>query len=313
MKQKNITIVTPVFNDWDCIEHLILDIGKALGDTVNSIQLLLINDCSTDVPPASFSAPQYIQVKRLNLDLNIGHQRAILIGLCYSLENDLNSDFFIVMDSDGEDNPMCIKEFLSKSESSKADKVVFAKRTKRSETWSFKLFYRFYKLIFKLLTGESISFGNFSCIPKSFLPKVCNDPNFWNHYSSAIIKSKIPFESIHTERSKRYVGKSKMNFNTLFIHGLSSLSVYIESIIIRILKLSVLILLALTICVFIVIYVKYFTLLAIPGWATYIFGFLFNILITVVLFNLLMILIHLNNRSKPITKPLSFYKTFIHN
>ena len=161
------------------------------------------------------------------------------------------------------------------------------------------------------MTGASISFGNFSCIPKAILNRVCNEPNFWNHYSSSMIKSNIPFDSIPTERSKRYSGVSKMNLNGLVLHGLSSLSVYMEAVIIRVLKLSLLLFLFLILCLFVVVYVKYFTPLAIPGWATYIFGFLFNILITVGLFNLLIILSHLNTRNKPISQPLSFYNTLI--
>lgn len=309
--KKSVTIVTPVFNDWNCLNSLVNDIGKVIGDTINTIHIVAINDCSVDAPPDTYSTPSNVKLEILNLVTNVGHQRAILIGLCHCFETEVDSDYFVVMDSDGEDNPKYITELVRKCESIKIDSVVFAKRSKRSEKWSFKLFYRIYKMIFRVLTGASISFGNFSCIPKSILYRVCNEPNFWNHYSSSMIKSNIPFSSIPTERSKRYSGNSKMNLNNLILHGLSSLSVYMEAVIIRVLKFSVLIFLFLVVCLCVVVYVKYFTSLAIPGWATYIFGFLFNILITVVLFNLLIILSHLNTRNKPISRPLSFYSTLI--
>ena len=311
--KNNITIVTPVFNDWECLNHLISDVRKTLEGTVDKIHIIAVNDCSTELPDGQMSIPENLTFEKLDLITNIGHQRAILIGLCHCLENQIDSDYIIVMDCDGEDKPEYLKELLIKCEHSGNQEVIFAQRSKRSETWSYKIFYLLYKLFFRLLTGEFISFGNFSCIPKSILIKICNEPNFWNHYSSAMIKSNILFSFIPAEKGKRYVGTSKMNFNKLILHGLSSISVYIESIIVRILKLNFIIFLLLMSSFVTVIYVKYFTELAIPGWATYVFGFLFSILITVGLFSLLIILTHLNSRSRPINTPLSFYKTLIHN
>lgn len=311
--KKNITIVTPVFNDWDCLQHLVINIAKALENKVHTIRLVVVNDCSIELPSNTFEVPNNMMFDQLNLITNIGHQRAILTGLCYCYESQFDSDYIIVMDSDGEDNPKYIQELVDKCESSEVKKVVFAKRSKRSEALYFRVFYKIYILIFKFLTGVSISFGNFSCIPKSLLSRICNESDFWNHYSAAMIKSRIPYDTIPTERSQRYTGTSKMNVNNLILHGLSSLSVHVESIIVRILKLNFLVFLLLILCAFVVFYVKYFTALAIPGWATYIFGFIFNILITIGLFNLLIILSHLSNRNRPISSPLSFYKSLVKN
>jgi len=254
MKSK-IAIVTPVFNDWVCLKHLISDISKSLEGKVETIHLVAVNDCSTEMSNTSFDLGASMTFEQLNLITNVGHQRAILIGLCHCLEQQLDVDYVVVMDSDGEDNPKYILELLEQSKGFD-NKVVFAKRSKRSEKFSFKLFYKLYKIFFRLLTGKSISFGNFSCIPKSVLPRICNEPNFWNHYSSAMIKSKISFERIDTERSKRYAGTTKMNINSLILHGLSSISVYVESIIVRILKLNFVIFLLLVCCGLVVLYVR---------------------------------------------------------
>jgi len=306
-----ITIVTPVYNDWDSLAHLISNVHETLNGTMSTINFIVVNDGSSELPPDSMSIPDNIRLKRLDLITNVGHQRAILIGLCYCIENIDDSVYTIVMDSDGEDNPKDIKKLLNKCETSETDKVIFAKRSKRSEAWLFKAFYRFYKIIFRILTGESLFFGNYSCIPQSILPRIGNEPNFWNHYCSSIIKSNIPYDSEPTERGKRYSGTSKMNMNSLILHGLSSLSVYIESIIIRILKFSILIFILLVVCLFIIVYLKYFTELTIPGWTSFIFSSIFNILVTVLLFNSLIILTHLNSRKQPIARPISFYKDLI--
>ncbi|WP_367388124.1 glycosyltransferase [Lewinella sp. LCG006] len=310
MKNK-VTIVTPVYNDWKCLEYLIQDINTSLASKFDAINLVVVNDCSVELPIMPIEIPKKITYSQVDLVLNVGHQRAILIGLCYCYEQQIDSEFIIVMDSDGEDNPKYINHFIDQANSSSKGQIIFANRSKRSESLTFKLFYFLYKKAFRLLTGSSISFGNFSCIPKSSLSKICNNPSFWNHYSASVIKSKLPYDLIITERSKRYFGVSKMNFNSLILHGLSSLSVYIESIIIRVLKLSFLIFILMIIIGVSVLSIKYFSEYAIPGWATNVFGFIFNLLITVLLFNLLIILTHLNNRNKPITKPIDFYKQII--
>lgn len=310
MKNK-VTIVTPVYNDWICLEHLIKDINKSLAEKFDVINLVVVNDCSFELPIETIETPKKMTYSQVDLVTNVGHQRAILVGLCYCLEQKIDSEFIIVMDSDGEDNPKYINQFLDNANSSRKDQIIFANRSKRSESLTFRLFYFLYKKVFKLLTGSSISFGNFSCVPKSLLSQICNNPSFWNHYSASVIKSKLPYTLIPTERSKRYFGTSKMNFSNLILHGLSSLSVYIESIIIRVLKLSFLIFIFLIIIGISVLFTKYFSEYAIPGWATNVFGFILNLLITVILFNLLIILTHLSNRDKPISKPISFFKQII--
>jgi len=310
MKNK-VTIVTPVYNDWTCLEYLIQDINKSLAGKFDVINLVVVNDCSFELPITAIEVPQNMTYSQVDLVTNVGHQRAILVGLCYCLEQKIDSEFIIVMDSDGEDNPIYINHFLDKANSSSKDQIIFANRSKRSEDLTFRLFYFLYKKVFKLLTGSSISFGNFSCVPKSLLSQICNNPSFWNHYSASVIKSRLPYTLLATERSKRYFGVPKMNFSNLILHGLSSLSVYIESIIIRILKLSFFIFILLIIIGIGVLFTKYFSEYAIPGWATNVFGFILNLLITVILFNLLIILTHLSNRDKPIFKPISFYRQII--
>jgi polyisoprenyl-phosphate glycosyltransferase len=305
---KKIILVTPVYNDWLCLEKLTAEVFKTPQLQEYSIQILAVNDCSTVIPSSRLLETISPKVEILDLLVNVGHQRAILVGLCYALEHYRACDYIVVMDSDGEDNPHDIPRLIALCQQLEDQKVIFAKRSKRSEPLVFRIMYQWYKLSFRMLTGDSISFGNFSVIPRYVLERICHDPNFWNHYSSAMLKSRIPLDFVPSERSKRYFGHSNMNFNSLVIHGLSSISVYMECITVRILKVSLLVFFLLLLGFASVVYVKFFTDMAIPGWATYIFGFLFNALITVTVFNLLIILMQLNSRNKPIEMPFKFYK-----
>lgn len=70
---------------------------------------------------------------------NLGHQRAIAIGLAY-VEAEMSQDLVIVMDADGEDNPYKIDKLLTKYYQAKTPQIVFARRSKRSESRKFQLF-----------------------------------------------------------------------------------------------------------------------------------------------------------------------------
>jgi len=123
----------------------------------------------------------------------------------------VNIDNVVVMDSDGEDRPIDINKLIESLDNNNSDKIIFAKREKRSEGFIFKFFYQIYKVIFYALTTQKLDFGNFSCIPRQFLSKVVSIPEIWNHYSGGIIKSKIPYVAVGTDRGNRYHGTSKMN------------------------------------------------------------------------------------------------------
>jgi glycosyltransferase involved in cell wall biosynthesis len=241
----------------------------------------------------------------------VGHQRAIIIGLCFVSGMNHQSDYVIVMDSDGEDKPSDIPRLIKACKEQQKEKIIFARRDKRSEGMKFKVSYYFYKALFYALTSKNIKFGNFSCIPVSFLPKIIHNADFWNHYSASVIKSKMPYESCSTNRGKRYTGKSKMNFTNLVIHGLSALSLYLDVIIVRFLKLSLAALSIVLALLLVILYVKYFTELAIPGWASVVFAITINILVTISLFTFIVILLHLSNRSQKPSHPINFYKPLI--
>ena len=95
-----------------------------------------------------------------------------------------------------------------------------AQRSKRSESLIFRIFYWLYGRLFKLLTGASISSGNFSILPFSYLRRLIVEPSVWNHYAATMIKSKIPIRYVPTVRGVRYAGQSKMKFTNLVLHGL---------------------------------------------------------------------------------------------
>src|SRR5580704_1818139 len=82
---KQIAIVIPVFNDWDAAQRLLPLIDGALGATSCRAQVLLVDDASTAEPtqewPGGFARIDGVSILRLRR--NLGHQRAIAIGLVH--------------------------------------------------------------------------------------------------------------------------------------------------------------------------------------------------------------------------------------
>lgn len=309
--KKGLVIVTPVYNDWQSFKMLVKELLVVTSKSNFTIEAIVaVNDGSSESLNDS-DINSLIPITLINLNTNMGHQRAISIGLSYVNDQFSNYDYSIVMDCDGEDRPQDIKKLIDFQVKSQIQAIVFAKRQKRKEGMVFKLFYNLYKFIFKLLTKQHIDFGNFSSIPKSLVPRVVSIPELWNHYSGGVIKSKIHYTSLGTDKGDRYHGTSKMNFQNLVLHGLSSISIYLDVISIRLLLFaffsSTLVILGL----FVIVYLTMFTSIPIPGWSSLTGFLLINILAIFILTTFLILLFQLNQKTIVKLPPKAFYKDFI--
>lgn len=264
-QSRGIIIMVPLYNDWPCLYKLIQDIFSSIPERIHQdLSFLIIDDCSTEDIELE-KLPCKVEV--LELVRNLGHQKAIAIGLSY-IAKEKSAAKIIVMDVDGEDRPQDIIKLLS--ESDKANKrIIFAHRQKRSEGQVFKMFYRLYKWVFRILTGRSISFGNFCIIPFEQAQKLVYVSEIWNHFSGGIVRSRLPFSKMPLQKGGRFYGKSKMNFLSLVMHGLSSISVYLDVMAIRLIMFTILMMVLAFIGIIIVSGVRFFTDLAIPGWASF--------------------------------------------
>lgn len=214
---------------------------------------------------ASFDKLESIEIVRLCV--NLGHQRAIAVGLCVMVE-DGDCDSVLIMDADGEDSPKVIAKLLQAA-GDQTDFCIVAQRRKCSESLRFKLSYLVYKRIFKLLTGNQIDFGNFYLMSKGYAHRLVRISDLWNNLPAAILRSKLPINAVPTDRSRRYAGKSKMNFTSLVVHGLSGISVYAETIFVRLLLLTLFLVCLTTVSIAAVLSLRiFFPALATPGWAT---------------------------------------------
>lgn len=126
--------------------------------------------------------------------LNIGRQRAIFIGLVVAHERLLGLPIFM-MDCDGEDQSENISRPLAEQKPFPHG-IIFAQRSRRKEARTFRAFYWLFKIIFRLLTGQLVNFGNFCLIPASLLSRVIYLQEIWNHFAAGLVHVRLPWTSI---------------------------------------------------------------------------------------------------------------------
>lgn len=309
----SLLIVIPVFDDWACAAVLLERLDFAFKGSNLDGRFLLVDDGSpTPCPRNMLIGKPEIAAKTdlLELRRNLGHQRAIAIGLAY-VQAQRSETMIVVMDGDGEDDPADVPRLVAKFNEEGGRKIVFAERRKRSESALFVLFYHLYRTAHVILTGHKVRVGNFSIIPRASLDRLVVVAELWNHYAASVFRTRLPWASIPTTRSQRITGQSKMNFVSLVVHGLSAISVYSEIVGVRVLTATGL-LIALTLAGIVgVVGIRLFTNSAIAGWATTAAGLLLVVLMQAVMISLVFIFSMLNNRQAATFLPIRDYSYFV--
>jgi polyisoprenyl-phosphate glycosyltransferase len=272
----SLAVLIPNFNDWESLRLLLPQIDQVLRGEERRVSVLVVDDASTDRAPQDWPGHEFQaldSVEVLHLRSNQGHQRAIALGL-YHLHEFTDSEAVVVMDGDGEDQPQDLPELLRAFADGEGAEVVFAARTKRMEGLGFRLCYRAYRLIHHAMTGVVVQVGNFSVVPRAALARLMAVPDLWNHYAASIYRARLPRRLVPLPRGQRLAGESKMNFVSLLIHGLSAMSVFSDQVSARLLTAAVGFAAVATALIGVTAGVRWFTDLAVPGWATFTVGLL---------------------------------------
>ena len=303
----------PLRDDWSSAAELIRRIDRVTSSCACTIEILLVDDGSLQrYDRADFQGGFSVvrAIRTLQLRRNLGHQRAIAIGLAY-LHATTICDAVLVMDSDGEDTPEGVVELLRAYANGQGGKTIFAERSRRSESLAFRFFYHLYRFLHRCLTGISVRVGNFSILPWEYLNTLVAMSELWNHYAAAVFRSRLPFTMIPIPRGTRIAGTSTMNFAGLVSHGLSAISVFGDIVGVRLLIGSLAGSLLAGAGVFLVIVLRLFTNQAIPGWATYATGILAIIMIQFITIAASFTFFMLSSRTNLGFVPLRDYALFV--
>ena len=225
-------ILIPIYNDRESLKLVIENINNEINDLNHEISIVVINDASSHQIIDTYPNTANIHsIEIINMKENRGHTRCIASGLKYIFEKK-EFDYVIPMDGDGEDRPEEIKNFILLSEQS-GEKSIVGERVKRSESLFFKTCYQFHKFLTLSFTGQSIKFGNFTCLPKSTVKKMINEKATWNSFSGSLKKTENELLSVPSIRGQRYHGPSQMSFFNLLKHSLAIISVFRKTVLIR--------------------------------------------------------------------------------
>jgi hypothetical protein len=309
-------VLLPVLDDWTSVCGLLPALDLAMNEGGYQVDGYIVDDGSTrPFSVTEFSWDSLAALRSLTLirlSQNVGHQRAIAIGLSY-LYSKSHYDGVLVMDADGEDRPQDAVRLLHEFELHNGTSIVFAQRAKRSEGIWFRFLYYAYRLLFRALTGRVIQMGNFSVVPYSLVRRLVGASELWNHYVAAVVKGRMPYLSIPSERGRRIDGRSQMNYVALVTHGLSAISVFADDVAARSLIASTLLTVLAVVAMGAVATIRLATAIAIPGWATNAFGFAAIVFLQAVTLSVVFAFLVLSERNKPGFLPLRDFEHFVYS
>lgn len=303
---KDLIIITPIYEDREAASRLLSELASSFD---REIFVVAVDDGSVKEPVETAIIEQAgLEGVVLRLNRNVGHQKAIAIGINYVAQNIQEHQKVVIMDSDGEDTPQSIKELIQPLEREDVD-IVVAKRKSRVETLKFKLFYIIYKWFFTILAGKKINFGNFVGLKAKAVKRLSSMQELSVHIAATVLSSKLRIETVSLDRGPRYAGKSKMNFVGLVLHGFKGLMIFAEDVLVRVGILSAIVALLAIVGGIIATLLK-INDFATPGWFSISVEIFFLIFMQTGTLTLMILMLTGVIKSNTVTTPVE-YKIFI--
>jgi len=228
-------IILPVYNDRDSLRKVLGILNRSLKDLKSNNFIIIVNDFSSIKLNFNKKYSNFKKIRVLNLNKNVGSQKAIFFGLKYLqkiIKNKNYASTISILDSDGEDNPIVIKKLI-KLVNLKKDYFIFVSRKKRTENNFLKALNQIRLIITFILTGKYINFGNFSSFPSFLLNIILSNNNLYLAYSSGVLKNYNKFFFVEIKKNKRFYGNSKVNLRFLILHAVKIISVFYKTVFFR--------------------------------------------------------------------------------
>lgn len=205
-----LSIVAPVFNEEQSLEPYYQRLKEVLTPYPKEMEIIFINDGSTDrsLDIIRELRKKDSRVKVINFTRNFGHQSAIKAGIDFA-----RGEALIIMDTDLQDAPEVVPQFISKWE--EGYDVVYAVRKRREGKNIFKklAYFLYYRLLKVISNFEMpVDVGDFRLISRS-VANVLKDFKERNLYIRGLV-SWIGFKQtgILVHRPARKAGETKYTF-----------------------------------------------------------------------------------------------------
>ena len=263
--KKKITLVLPFYNEEVNLPILYQSLREITDPLPYDFEFLFVNDGSTD-GSSDFVLEQienHSDVCLIDLSRNFGHQTAVYAGLQHATGNAV-----IVMDTDLQDRPDAILDFISKWEN--GAHVVYAIRQDRKEgpikRFFFSLFYRFLNILSNI--PIPVEAGMFSLMDKRIVDLLTAMTERNRFIPGLRAWAGFTQVGIPVERDERGGGTPRVSFlqlTRLAIDAITSFS-WLPLRIATALGIFAAFISIVGACI--VLYKKFISLEAIPGWTS---------------------------------------------
>jgi len=304
-----IAVVVPVLNESRNLVRLVQDAAQVVPSGW-SIKFLIVNDGSTEPVALDLqSEGAHFDGRVLSLGRNMGHQRAIAVGLAWLAVRQYPHSI-VIMDGDGEDRPEALA-VMWKAYLQRPDAIVVAQRRNRTENVRFRFFYRAYRFSFRVLTGHQLDFGNFVLLPPAAVQRLVLMNELWNHFPATVMRSRLPIVKVPIDRGVRYSGESRMNFTALVNHGLAAIAAFVDAVFVRLLVVTGVLFGFFSIAAVAVVAIRLWGTWGVPGWATTALGLILLGLLQLVGLLVVVTFLTLSMRSSSSPPPIQFAEQYI--
>jgi len=224
-KPKNkplISIVIPMYNEEESAAKTLSEVVKSLENYKGKYEIIFVDDCSKDNSiEAVLNARNDLKVKILALRKNVGHMRALCIGIARA-----EGDCVITLDCDLQDPPRYIPKLIEiyLSANQNIDVIQTVRANRESDTFfkstTAKLYYR----IIRALTGISLTSNaaDYRLMSRSCVDTLTSLPE-----KEKILRLLIPalgfkVKELEITRDIRYAGKSKYPISKMISLAINS-------------------------------------------------------------------------------------------
>lgn len=260
-----LSIVVPVYNESSILERLISELKSSVEAIPGTVEIVFINDGSTDRSPELLNAAAQNDrtIHVVHLTRNFGQQPALMAGLMYA-----SGKAIVILDADMQDDSRAIKDMYDAW--ARGNDVVYAIRTNRKEHVLKRcLFFLFYRLLNAIsrtpIPKDAGAFGLIDRRVANAITRIQDTDCFYPGLRSWVGFKQI---GIPTERSTRYdecprvslLGLCRLAKTAIFNFSSAPLMIFYAAAIIS--------LAAFTLTSSFVLYHKWYTGLAIPGWTS---------------------------------------------
>lgn len=224
-KKLKISVVIPMFNEENTVEVTLNEVVKSLKKYEGSYEIIFVDDCSTD------NSIKYLKkarnnsaVKIISMRKNVGHMRALCVGLGVAKGNCV-----ISLDCDLQDPPRYIPVLIAEyfdllAKKIPVDVIQTVRNDRNSDTLFKALTAKIYYKLIGSITGVNVikNAADFRLMSRTCVNIVTQLPE-----KEKILRLLIPalgfkVHEIEIKREKRYAGKSKYPIFKMMALAISS-------------------------------------------------------------------------------------------